>query len=509
MSVDPKDPVVAPPELPSAWPVPDWRPPNATPPNLGQGVPAGPTYDGSVEPPDWPEATPPSTRAAPADWPPPAQGPRDRLPGLDPSPPLHLERPTAVPDVAGGSAPSGLHAYIDRQPLLTPADRWSSAPSEVTAAAAGPDAVAAPGPIGSTAAAAPVTPAPVTPSPVTPAPVTPMAPAAAPSGGVLPGPGAAFDAPAVGSPPTQWRPDRLVKPKAVVPGRGVRRLLFKVTAGRLNLGQSAAEHARLHLVARVRTPAATGRRRVAFVSLKGGVGKTTTTVMLGHTLASYRGDNVIAIDANPDAGNLASRVPRQTPAASRDLLRAAGMLERYADVRAFTSQAGSRLQVLAGESDPALSEAFSAEDYSAVLGALERFYSIVLTDCGTGILHDAMRAVLWYADQLVIITSPALDSAQALNQLLEWLDRHGYHHLVHPAVVVVNAVRHDSEVGAREFESHFGPRCRAVVTVPYDRALSTGGEVDLTDLDAKTQRAYLDLAAAVADGFTTPRLEGH
>jgi MinD-like ATPase involved in chromosome partitioning or flagellar assembly len=300
-----------------------------------------------------------------------------------------------------------------------------------------------------------------------------------------------------------------VKPKAPRPGRGIRRLLFKLTGGRLNMGRSAAEESRLQLLARVRTPAATGRRRVAFVSLKGGVGKTTTTVMLGHTLAMYRGDNVIAIDANPDAGNLASRVPRQTPAAARDLLRAAGVLERYADVRAFTSQAGSRLQVLAGESDPALSEAFSAEDYSSVLGALERFYSILLTDCGTGILHDAMRAVLWYADQLVIITSPALDSAQALNQLLDWLDRHGYQHLVQSAIVVVNAVRRDSEVGGREFVSHFGPRCRAVVTIPYDKALSIGGDVDLTELDPKTQRAYLELAAAVGDGFTTPRLEGH
>ena len=262
------------------------------------------------------------------------------------------------------------------------------------------------------------------------------------------------------------------------------------------------------MIARARTHAATGRRRVAFVSLKGGVGKTTTTVMLGHTLALYRGDNVIAVDANPDAGNLASRVRRQTPAAARDLLRATGELQRYADVRSFTSQAESRLEVLAGDSDPALSEAFGADDYSSVLGALERFYSIVLTDCGTGILHDAMGAVLWYADQLVVITSPALDSAQALNQLLDWLDQHGWHHLVQGAIVVVNAVRRDTEVSTTRFVSHFGGRCRAVVSIPYDKALSAGGEVELADLHPRTQRAYLELAASVGDSFGSPRLEG-
>jgi MinD-like ATPase involved in chromosome partitioning or flagellar assembly len=478
MSVDPEDPAAA--------PVPEWRPNSAGADGLA---------DGAVDPPTQSPATPPDAVPQPA-----VQGQRDpRLWPVEPrpSPQLRVERVMPMPDVQRGHPSSGLLAYLEQRAAVTP--NWvPAAPASVYTHPAAPSTAATPpAPARAAVYTQPAGPAPAHAQPV-----------AGPAG---PAPDTAtmFGIPPAAPPPSHFAPDRLVKPKAPRPGRGVRRLLFRSTGGRLNLGRSATEEAELELVARVRTPAATGRRRVAFVSLKGGVGKTTTTVMLGHTLATYRGDNVIAIDANPDAGNLASRVPRQTPAAARDLLRAAGTLERYADVRAFTSQAGSRLQVLAGESDPALSEAFSAEDYAAVLNALERFYSIILTDCGTGILHDAMRAVLWYADQLVIITSPALDSAQALNQLLEWLDRHGYHHLVQPAIVVVNGVRRDSEVGASEFLSHFGPRCRAVVTIPYDKGLSIGGEVDLADLDGKTQRAYLDLAAAVADGFTAPRLSGH
>lgn len=231
--------------------------------------------------------------------------------------------------------------------------------------------------------------------------------------------------------------------------------------------------------------------------------------MLGHTLASIRGDNVIAVDANPDAGNLASRVRRQTAASARDLLRASGTLVRYADVRSFTSQAESRLEVLAGERDPALSEAFSAGDYEAVLAALERFYSIVLTDCGTGILHDAMRAVLWYADQLVLVTSPAVDSAQALGQLLDWLDQHGYSELVRHAVVVVNGVPKRTEVRVDAFTALFGSRCRAIVKVPFDGVLTSGGEAPLTALSRSTQDAYLELAALVGDGFNRARQAGH
>ncbi|MEK8172751.1 AAA family ATPase [Streptomyces sp. M19] len=52
--------------------------------------------------------------------------------------------------------------------------------------------------------------------------------------------------------------------------------------------------------------------RIAVISLKGGVGKTTTTTALGATLATERQDKVIAIDANPDAGTLGRRVRRET-----------------------------------------------------------------------------------------------------------------------------------------------------------------------------------------------------
>lgn len=316
--------------------------------------------------------------------------------------------------------------------------------------------------------------------------------------------------PAAASPGTaRFDPGDLLRPRDPTPASGFRRVVYRISGGHLNLGPSARDQARQRLIERARIPAVTGRRRIAMVSLKGGVGKTTTTVMLGHTLATVRGDNVIAIDANPDAGNLASRVRRETDRSARDLLNASGTLQRYADVRSFTSQAESRLEVLAGESDPALSEAFSAADYEAVLAALERFYSIVLTDCGTGILHDTMRAVLWYVDQLIVVTSPAIDSAHALGQLLDWLDQHGYHHLVESGVVVVNGVRKRSQIRVEQFATTFGARCRGVVTIPHDASLAPGGESSLQAMAPATQQAYLHLAAAVGDDFSQPRLHGH
>jgi MinD-like ATPase involved in chromosome partitioning or flagellar assembly len=222
---------------------------------------------------------------------------------------------------------------------------------------------------------------------------------------------------------------------------------------------------------------------------------------LGSTFAALRGDRVIAVDANPDFGTLGHRVPKQTRSTVRHLLGDTG-ISRYSDVRAHTSQARSRLEVLASESDPATSEAFSDREYRAVIKVLQRFYSVILTDCGTGLMHDAMNGVLGLAQTLVLVSSPAIDGARSAAATLDWLTEHGYQDLVSSAVVVINSVMPDSpNVGMSELTRYFLSRCRSVHVVPYDDHLAAGAEIDLDVLDKSTRRAYLELAASVADDF--------
>jgi MinD-like ATPase involved in chromosome partitioning or flagellar assembly len=147
--------------------------------------------------------------------------------------------------------------------------------------------------------------------------------------------------------------------------------------------------------------------------------------------------------------------------------------------------------------------AFSADDYRAVASVLEHYYSICITDCGTGLLHSAMAGILELADQIVLVSSPSVDGARSASATLDWLDAHGHGGLVRNAVVVLSAVRRKgkSMVDLDRLEQHFAARCRAVVRVPYDPHLEEGAEVRLEYLDTETADAYLSLAALVADGF--------
>ncbi|QYC37784.1 CobQ/CobB/MinD/ParA nucleotide binding domain protein [Nonomuraea coxensis DSM 45129] len=302
-------------------------------------------------------------------------------------------------------------------------------------------------------------------------------------------------------------PETLLRGRRNAPSKGWRRLVYKASGGWIKPGEPPEVRRRRELMNRARTPVTTGHHRVAVLSLKGGVGKTTTTVGLGATLAQVRGDRVIAVDANPDRGTLSDKLVLETSATVRDLLNERDQVKRYVDIRAFTSQAPSRLEVLASDRDPSVSEAFSGADYQAVSQVLENFYSICITDCGTGLLHSAMGGVLGLADQIVLVSSPSVDGARAASATLDWLEAHHYGDLVKNATVVLCSVRPRSKsaVDIQKLEAHFAARCRAVVQVPYDPHLEEGAEIDLDRLQDSTREAYLKLAAHVGDGFATLR----
>ncbi|WP_455749879.1 nucleotide-binding protein [Nocardia tengchongensis] len=284
------------------------------------------------------------------------------------------------------------------------------------------------------------------------------------------------------------------------PGSGWRRAVHHMSGGAINPGMSAEERRLQELVARIRQPVR-GDYRIAVLSLKGGVGKTTTTMGLGSIFSSIRGDRVIAVDANPDFGTLSQRVPLQTRSTVRDLL-LDDHIQRYSDVRRHTSQGSSRLEVLASERDPAASEAFNEEEYRAVARILQRFYNIILTDCGTGLMHSAMAGVLDLAHSLVLISSSAIDGARSAAATLDWLSLHGHDHLVRNAVVVINLPRPGApNVGINQLRDYFLSRCRAVHIIPYDAHLGEGAEIDLHRLSKPVKRAYVELAATVADDF--------
>ena len=299
--------------------------------------------------------------------------------------------------------------------------------------------------------------------------------------------------------------DRLLEEKAREKNRPEgfwQRLVYLITFGIVNLGDSKKVRQRKDLDSRIGASLGNEARFVPVLTRKGGVGKTTVTTLIGMAMAQIREDRVVAIDANPDRGTLAERVKRGTSQTVRDVVTKASAITSFTAFSELVSRDKTRLDVLASDTDPMISQAFDDGDYNVVADITRRYYSVVLTDCGTGIVHSVMDAVLQRADGLVVVSGGSVDEARLASETLTWLEANGYGDIAKNSVVALNTATFGTElVKLDEIESHFRTRARAVVRIPYDSKLAAGSEIIFDKLHPSTQKAARELAALVADGL--------
>lgn len=281
---------------------------------------------------------------------------------------------------------------------------------------------------------------------------------------------------------------------------GLRRTLSKVSFGLIPVRTSSQmRQVRMAELTRLITRPLPEHHRIAVLSLKGGVGKTTTTVAMGSVLASLRESRVVAVDGNPDRGTLGDRVQRTTDKTVHDLHADADMISRYTQLRAYTSTNNDRLQVLSGYTTGPIVQRYDAHSYKVTADLLEQHYDLVITDCGTNLLDSAMSSILALADQIIIVLEPALDAASSAMATLQWLHQNGYAHLAASSVAVVSGVQEQTHqaLNLDQLIAQFQPHVRGVVRVPYDGHLALGGPFHLDQLHPTTRESYMDLAAQV------------
>ncbi|WP_182887737.1 TcpE family conjugal transfer membrane protein [Microbispora sp. H10885] len=307
--------------------------------------------------------------------------------------------------------------------------------------------------------------------------------------------------PAAGSPsgrPGHEEPPRLRRVEAVVgrdPSGGWRRLAQVVVGGSRTDGMEVDE-------ARARVPLTTSRR-IMVLGCTGGAGQTTTALMLGHTLARYRDDRVLALDANTGEGTLTTRIAAESPETLSSLLEGSEEVTGYLGMRSYTTRCESGLEVVGADTDDRVTQrlaerAFLA-DWRRTLAALDRHYRLTVIDPAAAL---AAR-LLPYADQLVLVAPASEDASEAVAMTYEWLDGHGCSDLRRRAVMVINGVSRRSLPDVEQAEAVASGRCRAIVRIPWEDELAPGrpGPVDITHLRTGGRRAYVALAGVIVNGL--------
>ena len=250
-------------------------------------------------------------------------------------------------------------------------------------------------------------------------------------------------------------------------------------------------------------------RVLAFANPKGGVHKTTATVLAAATIGSVRGRGVLAWDDNELRGTLGLRAGSARHARTirhliSDLVEIEGshgyeLTDRLDDYLRHASD-GS-YDVLAGEESPRFAQRLDPHTVRRVLELLRRTHDVICVDTGNNVESANWQTVLQAADQLVVTCVPREDAAFTADWMLDLLDDVGMGDLVRNAVTLLSCPSPGPMPLLDDLRRHFATRTRAVAVVPYDPALETGSSIEYVQLQPETRQAWLQAAAMMLEPF--------
>ena len=145
---------------------------------------------------------------------------------------------------------------------------------------------------------------------------------------------------------------------------------------------------------------------LAFLSSKGGVGKTTTAKLVAMAFADARRDRCVLIDANPDRGTLGTSFARGHTVYVDDVRAAAERPDLSpSDLDGMLAHGPHGLRVLPAPQNSNRRRQLSADDYTAVIDCLRRRVGIIVIDLGTDMLEGPTVAALKAAHQLIVVSN--------------------------------------------------------------------------------------------------------
>lgn len=300
-------------------------------------------------------------------------------------------------------------------------------------------------------------------------------------------------------PPSTTLKRQDVYSRPIVDGRSARNgAVGRLRRGVEGLLVSTGEREEAELERQIQTqPCVTRANTIALISPKGGVGKTTSTFLVGTLLATHLKLRVIAVDANPDFGTLARLAPddRRAERTLADLLADAERVNTAAELNAYVSRLPSGLHLLGAPREPELTASMGPDRYGELVAFLSCFYEVVMLDLGTGVAGPLARFAIERADQVVLVTTPEWVTSSVVVEALRYLKHEC-------ATLAINKSLLRSG-DSRAIEERFrAEHLHRSVMIPYDEQLATmldTGTYGLGALRRPTRMAIKHLGLAVAE----------
>ncbi|MFF8972491.1 type VII secretion protein [Streptomyces sp. NPDC014995] len=266
-------------------------------------------------------------------------------------------------------------------------------------------------------------------------------------------------------------------------GRGLRRLTASAN-------QEVVERSRL--AQEVQQPVTTGRV-IAVTSIRGGVGKSTVSALLGRTFNHYRHDPVLTLEADAALGTLPVRMGAESVRWSAgDLARILTPAMHLTDITGYlvpVTDGGWLLPASQGRVGAPL----DVGTYRTVTLALRRYFAVTVVDCET-LPGEVARTAMDTAHARVVVAPMTAEGVDGTRQVLDWLGQLP-HSALAGTVVALSSATPDTTLDAKTAAAHLRRPGVPVIPLPYDRHLAQGGPIHTAMLGEGTRDAAVRLAA--------------
>ncbi|MFE2485345.1 hypothetical protein ACFXGR_18980 [Streptomyces mirabilis] len=266
-------------------------------------------------------------------------------------------------------------------------------------------------------------------------------------------------------------------------GRTLRKLATSAT-------QDVAEETRL--ARELQQPVTTGRV-IAVTSIRGGVGKSTVSALLGRTFNHYRHDPVLTLEADAALGTLPVRMGAESLRWScADLAQILTPAMQLTDVTGYlvpVTDGGWLLPASQGR----VGAPMDVRTYRTVTLALRRYFAVTVVDCET-LPGEVARTAMDTAHARVVVAPMTAEGVNGTRQVLDWLAQLP-HSALAGTVVALSASSPDTTLDEKTATAHLRETGVSVVPLPYDRHLAQGGPIHTAMLGQATRDAAVRLAA--------------
>ncbi len=270
----------------------------------------------------------------------------------------------------------------------------------------------------------------------------------------------------------------------------------------IHAGPSAKERDHAALIGRIR--AENTQFRITSV-ISDAAGGTMLVGALGQVLNRNRSEDAVAVDLDPEGGDL-DLVTASQPSGknARTLLNE----EKWQDKNRVYShmsvtKPGTDLHVVASPWRYTNKDVLDFDDVVGLYDTLRPHFNVGIVDAGRSLLTETARGVLYVSSALILPAAPTTRSVRRVARIIDWLRHHGYHGLLANTIVVINHTKRNGHVTVEQFDELFraGQKLR-VLEIPFDPHLDEAdGPVDIDELKPATLRAIESLAAEVASTF--------